>query len=231
MEAVASFAAAAPIHSPAFRVRRFWNWFPLGLAYAFLYMGRYNLTVAKNALGALMTNEDFGIIFAAGTAVYGVAFLVNGPLTDRIGGKRAMLIAAFGAAAANLAMGFYLQSVVSAGTVNGASLRAWFSLLYMANMYFQSFGAVSIVKVNAQWFHVRERGGFGGIFGTMIASGIFMAFTVNGWILDFAKAHNGGAASDALSAQWVFFVPAALLGLIALIEIAVLKDRPGLAGH
>jgi OPA family glycerol-3-phosphate transporter-like MFS transporter len=230
MEAAAPFAAAAPIHSPAFRVRRFWNWFPLGLAYAFLYMGRYNLTVAKNALGSLMTNEDFGLIFAAGTVVYGFAFLVNGPLTDRIGGKRAMLIAAFGAGAANLAMGIYLQSVVGAGTVNGASLRRWFSLLYAMNMYFQSFGAVSIVKVNAQWFHVRERGGFGGIFGTMIASGIFMAFTVNGWILDFAKGRAGGA-SDVLYAQWVFFVPAVLLGLIALIEVWLLKDRPGLAGH
>ncbi len=32
-----------------------------------------------------------------------------------------------------------------------------------ANMYFQSFGAVSIVKVNAAWFHVRERGMLGGV--------------------------------------------------------------------
>jgi hypothetical protein len=37
-----------------------------------------------------------------------------------------------------------------------------FSVLYAANMYFQSFGAVSIVKVNAHWFHVTERGGFSG---------------------------------------------------------------------
>ena len=56
--------------------------------------------------------------------------------------------------------------------MNNASLRFWFCVLYGANMYFQSFGAVAVVKVNAPWFHVRERGGFGGIFGTMIASGI-----------------------------------------------------------
>ena len=56
-----------PEHSKAFRTRRFLNWFPMGLTYAFLYMGRYNLTVSKNALGDLMTKEDFGIIFAAGT--------------------------------------------------------------------------------------------------------------------------------------------------------------------
>jgi len=33
-----------------------------GMTYAFLYMGRYNLAVAKNALGALMSNEEFGLI-------------------------------------------------------------------------------------------------------------------------------------------------------------------------
>jgi OPA family glycerol-3-phosphate transporter-like MFS transporter len=52
-----------PQHSTQFRIRRFLNWFPMGLTYAFLYMGRYNLTVSKNALGSLMTKEEFGIIF------------------------------------------------------------------------------------------------------------------------------------------------------------------------
>jgi len=68
--------------------RRFINWFPLGMTYAFLYMARYNLTVSKTALGSLMSNQDFGWIFGIGTGVYGVSFLVNGPLVDKIGGKR-----------------------------------------------------------------------------------------------------------------------------------------------
>ena len=63
--------------------RRFINWFPLGMTYAFLCMGRYNIIVAKNALGALMSKEDFGIIFAVGTLVYALSFLVNGPLVDK----------------------------------------------------------------------------------------------------------------------------------------------------
>ena len=57
------------------------------------------------------------------------------------------------------------------------------SLLYAANQYFQSFGALSVVKVNAPWFHVKERGVFGGVFGMMISSGYFLALTVGGWIL------------------------------------------------
>ena len=78
-------------HDRAFRIRRLMNWLPLGLVYSFLYMGRYNLTVSKNALGSMMSKEQFGVIFAAGTITYAFSFLVNGPITDKIGGKKAIL--------------------------------------------------------------------------------------------------------------------------------------------
>lgn len=215
-----------PLHSDAFRRRRFLNWFPLGLAYAFLYMGRYNLTVAKTALGDVMTKEDFGEIFAVGTLVYGLAFLLNGPLTDRIGGRIAMLMALFGSAVSNLALALYVGGLEAGGVTDGPQLRLVFTLVYAVNMYFQSFGAVAIVKVNSSWFHVRERGGFSGIFGTMISSGIFFAFTVNAWILE-ALGKDGGASAT----KWVFYAPSILLfGMFAL-ELFTLKDRPGQAGH
>ena len=216
-------------HSSAFRRRRFWNWFPLGLTYALLYMGRYNLTVAKTSLGELMTKEDFGIIFGTGTVVYALAFLLNGPLIDRIGGRKGILIGSFGSMLANAAMGLYLNHIVSSADATAAPLREVFMGLYAINMFFQSYGAVSIVKVNARWFHVTERGGFSGIFGTMISSGIFLAFTVNGWLLDLAEYVWGGTPP---SRAWIVFaVPAALLGLFFAIELLVLRDRPAQAGH
>jgi OPA family glycerol-3-phosphate transporter-like MFS transporter len=216
-------------HSAAFRRRRFLNWFPLGLTYALLYMGRYNLTVAKSSLSSkqqLMTNEDFGIIFGAGTLVYAFSFLLNGPIVDRIGGRLGVLITSSGTLVSNLAMGFYLKHAVESGTTDHVALRGVFSVLYAVNMYFQSFGAVSIVKVNAHWFHVSERGGFSGIFGTMIASGIFLAFTVNGWLLDWLGARFPGQPMT----HWVFFAPAVLLGLFFLIELSLLRDQPRDAG-
>lgn len=216
-------------HTSDFRLRRFLNWFPLGLTYALLYMGRYNLTVARSSLGQgtkLMTNEDFGVIFGAGTVTYALAFLLNGPIVDRIGGRKGMLIATTGSMVANVAMGGYLWHVMSSGLGADAPLTLVFSILYSVNMYFQSFGAVSIVKVNAHWFHVSERGGFSGIFGTMISSGIFLAFTVNGWLLDLAK----GIWKDQPS-QWVVFIaPALLLGLFAVVEFLLLRDSPAKAG-
>jgi len=49
-----------------------------------------------------MSKEEFGVIFAAGTWTYALSFLINGPLVDKIGGKRGIMIAALGSAFANL---------------------------------------------------------------------------------------------------------------------------------
>jgi len=121
-------------HTAEFKRRRLWNWLPLGLTYAFLYMGRYNLTVSKNAFGDLMSNADFGKIFGIGTIVYGFAFVINGPLTDKMGGRKAILVSAIGASLANFLMGL----VTYFGWTGNLVLT--FSVLYALNMYFQRFG-------------------------------------------------------------------------------------------
>ena len=148
-------------HGGWFLMRRFINWFPLGMTYSFLYMGRFNLTVAKNSLGELMSNADYGLVFGAGTVTYGLSFLINGPLVDRIGGKKGIMIAGLGASAANIILGI-LTYLALTGRLRIKLVTA-FSIAYAVNMYFQSYGAVSIVKVKAYWFHVRERGVFGAI--------------------------------------------------------------------
>jgi OPA family glycerol-3-phosphate transporter-like MFS transporter len=200
-------------HDRAFLRRRFWNWFPLGLTYAFLYMGRYNLSVSKTEFGDLISKAAFGEIFAWGSMVYGLAFLVNGPLTDRLGGRTTILIAAAGSAAANAAMGFVLQMHWT-----GTLVRT-FTVLYCLNMYFQSFGAVSIVKVNAAWFHLRERGTFGGIFGILISLGLYLAFD---W---------GGLIAKMFGPLWVFYAPALILVGFFAADWFVVQDLPSKAGH
>lgn len=213
-------------HTPAFRFRRLLNWFPLGLTYATLYMGRYNLTVAQGALGDLISKVAFGEIFAIGAVVYGFAFVINGPITDRWGGRRAMLIAAAGAAGANIAMGLAVKNSLMGGMGKETLLTA-LTWLYALNMYFQSFGAVAIVKVNAHWFHVRERGKFSGIFGIMIASGIFLAFDLNERILRALKGTGIGGTDP----NWnVFLIPGAILAIFWLVELVFLRNQPSEAG-
>src|SRR5277367_4276561 len=95
---------AAPTHSLPFRRRRFANWFPLGCTYACLYMGRYNFNVSKGAVGAAFhfDKAQMGLIATAGFWTYALSVLINGPLADRFGGRRAILVGTFGAFALNL---------------------------------------------------------------------------------------------------------------------------------
>ncbi len=216
-------------HSPEFKRRRVLNWLPLGLTYAFLYMGRYNLKISKFAFeemqdaagGALMGNADFGYIFTVGVWVYGSAFLLNGPLTDRYGGRKAILVGASGAAFANLLMGLASWSLLNAGPMHeeiAANFVLVFSVMYGLNMYFQSFGAVAIVKCNAPWFHVRERGVFGAIFGILISLGIYFAFDVG-----YKIVNNLGLIA-------VFLIPTALLTVMLVVDFFVVRNTPGEAG-
>ena len=226
-------------HSRWFMWRRFINWFPLGMTYSFLYMGRYNLVVVKNALGTTMSNEAFGWIFGAGTAVYAASFLVNGPLVDRIGGKKGIIIAAVGAALANVVLGVLTYLVLLHRLK--VNLVLAFSVVYALNMYFQSYGAVSIIKVKAYWFHVRERGVFGAIFGTLISFGVYFAFDWGQAIADMAKAGATGHLSwlhatilrlfalrdQSVDATWaVFFIPAAILLFWVVLDWRLIKDTP-----
>jgi OPA family glycerol-3-phosphate transporter-like MFS transporter len=226
-------------HGRWFMVRRFINWFPLGMTYSFLYMGRYNLAVSKNALGALMSKEDFGWIFAAGTVTYALSFLINGPLVDKIGGKKGIIIAALGASCANIILGVLTYLVV----MHQLKVRLVyaFSVIYALNMYFQSYGAVSIIKVKAYWFHVRERGVFGAIFGTLISFGVYFAFDWGQAIIDMTTTMPEGEMSwlhiliqrifalktQSVDATWaVFYIPAAILLFWALLDWWLIKDTP-----
>jgi OPA family glycerol-3-phosphate transporter-like MFS transporter len=206
-------------HSEAFKRRRFYNWFPLGMTYAFLYMGRYNVNEATSALKGHTTNADFGTIFFWGTLTYGFAFLLNGPLTDKLGGRFTILLSAAGSAVANVLMGAVVYAVLEHQWAPPGGLVATLSLLYAVNMYFQSFGAVSIVKVNAAWFHVRERGLLGGVFGILISLGVYFAYD---WSRMIAKA---------APTWWVFFVPAAILLAFVVLDFFVIRDHPSDAGH
>jgi OPA family glycerol-3-phosphate transporter-like MFS transporter len=230
-------------HPRKFMMRRFINWFPLGMTYAFLYMGRYNLNVSKTALGSLMAKEDFGVIFAAGTVTYAFSFLVNGPLVDKIGGRLGILIAAIGSALANIILGVLTYLVLT----NRLHVRlvVAFSVIYAVNMYFQSYGAVSIIKVKAHWFHVRERGVFGAIFGTLISFGVYFAFDWGQTIVDMTKGSaSAGPAwiqhaivtlfalkDGSANATWaVFYIPAIIMIFWAVLDFCLIRDTPEEAG-
>jgi sugar phosphate permease len=311
------------IQQPGFRTRRAQNWVSLGLLYAAYYMCRYNITIANPILRETFgwSKEQLGVILTAGFWVYAASVFFNGPIADRIGGKKAILFGGtfvilftvlFGLAPGFFGVpnelrklgalyeplkaqvwtqpsvlikrgaiykGDYAEHVsaedsltlmaqgvkaddvkeyarVSSSTLKAVPLNTYdkiqefhnllpanlqgadparvakleafgksatflltvFVALWIFNCYFQSFGALSIVKVNAAWFHVRERGVFGGIFGIMIQAGRLGIMAL------------GGVIVTLLSWEYVFFIPAIILLVIVIVGKFAIEDAPDKAG-
>ena len=211
-------ALERPRHSTKFRFRRAQNWLAMGSTYAAMYMARYNFPFANKALSDTYgwSRAQIGGIITTATLVYGISALFNGPLADRFGGRRAMLIGATGACFFNLAFGLaaYLGFL---GT--GAVMLGYLASIWTLNMYFQSYSALALIKVNSGWFHVSERGVFSAVFGSMIQSGraaVFALMTLG--------------AVVALPWQWKFFLPAIAVGIMTLITWRVVRDTPREAG-
>ncbi len=82
------------VHSPAFLSRRTQNWLVLGFTYAAMYMARYNFGFANKSLSDTYgwDKTQVGTIISTATLVYGISAMFNGPIADRLGGRRAMLI-------------------------------------------------------------------------------------------------------------------------------------------
>ena len=228
-----------PVITPEFRRQRIINWMSLGLLYAFFYMTRYNYTAVAPTLADLLgwKNTDLGIFETLMPLVYGLSVVLNGPFADRTGGKKAFLFGAVGVALMNFLFGMASFAVSSPAVWEGAGLArhvvtpaalkfglsggmilTLMAIVWGVNGYFQSFGALSIVKVNAQWFHVRERGTFAGIFGVLIRMGLLLAFQGVPLIL------------LVLPWQYAFWIPGACVLVLFVINYFFMYNSPKDAG-
>ncbi len=221
MTAIVPSVAPSPHYPPGFRVRRGWNWIILGLLYASYYTCRYNFRFATSGMIA-----EFGFsktqitdMLSAWAIAYGTGQLVNGLLTDRIGGKAAMLLGATGTVVMNLLFGFGSQ----VGTFST------FALIWLLNGWFQSFGAPGMVKINTAWFNRPERGTFAGIFGFMIQLGqviinnlapvMLAGFTVGAFVV--AKGEW----------RWLFRLPPLFTAAMAILLVLIPRESPEAAGY
>ena len=208
---------AKPVHEADFKKRRGLNWLILGLTYSTMYMGRYNLSFANKALSDNYgwDKTQIGAIITAALTIYGISALFNGPIADRIGGKKAMLIGSCGTVVFNILFGLggYF-GFLGKGTL----LLGYFATVWALNSYFQSYSALALIKVNSSWFHVRERGVFSAIFGSMIQGGRALIFILGGW------------AVTVLSWEYVFFIPAAIVAFMSFMTFIYVENSPMDAG-
>jgi OPA family glycerol-3-phosphate transporter-like MFS transporter len=206
-----------PSFPPGFRARRGLNWGFIGLLYTSFYMCRYNLSLANKAISDEFhySKEQMGWIITTVFIAYGVGQVINGLLADRFGGKRAMLIGATGTIVMNLLFG-------AASFVGNLGL---FIALRGIDGYFQAFGAPGMIKINAAWFAHTERGRFAGIFGFMINLGRFGIFKLGPALLA-GFVFLGMWHVPPLHWRWLFWVPAGVAVIAALIMAMVVKDIP-----
>lgn len=207
-----------PVHTQKFKNRRGLNWITLGLTYAAMYMARYNFGFANKELSDTFgfSKTEIGTIITVSTLVYGLSAIFNGPIADRWGGRRAMITGAVGACVFNFAFGMAAyMGFLGTGTV----LLMYLATAWTLNQYFQSYSALALIKVNAGWFHVSERGVFSAIFGSIIQSGrAFVYFLMTVPFVVF------------LPWQWKFFLPAMIVGVFAILTYFIVKDSPKEAG-
>jgi OPA family glycerol-3-phosphate transporter-like MFS transporter len=207
---------------PGFRARRGANWMSVGLLYTSFYMCRYNLSIANKAI-----SDDFnfdktqmGWIITANALAYAGGQIINGLLTDKIGGKKAMLIGAAGTILMNILF----------GAASFWGILGLFVAIWGLNGYVQSFGAPGMVKMNAAWFAKRERGTFAGIFGFMINLGRFFIFQLGPALLAgftvFGMMHVGP-----LHWRWLFWAPSIICAIAAVVMAIVVAETPEDAGY
>ncbi|MCD6310467.1 MAG: MFS transporter, partial [Candidatus Eremiobacteraeota bacterium] len=202
--------------SREFVSRRWLNIILVGGLYASYYMIRYNFPLANKdlcqAFGWSMT--DIGWVITGFFWVYAIGQLINGTITDRIGGRKAILLGAFISVGLNILIGgaeiLNLVSNHIGIILNTMSIVGAFWIL---NGYFQAFGASAMVKINTSWFRRDERGRYNGVFVLIIQVGRALILIGGGFLL-------------AMSWKMIFIIPALVTLGVAIACVIGLKNNP-----
>ena len=204
-------------HPPGFRRRRGLNWAFIGLLYTSFYMCRYNLPLAGGAIRSEFgfSRAQLGTIITTQLLAYACGQIINGLLTDRLGGKRAMLIGATGTIVMNILF----------GVASFWGLLSLFIVIRGIDGYLQAFGSPGMVKINAAWFRHTERGSFAGIFGFMINLGRFGINNLGAALLA-GFIFLGLIRIPPLHWRWLFWVPAGIALVIGTCMALIVKDTP-----
>jgi MFS transporter, OPA family, glycerol-3-phosphate transporter len=184
-------------------------------------MCRYNLSIANKSI-----SEEFhfdrgqmGQIITANMLAYAFGQIINGLLTDKLGGKRAMLIGAAGTVVMNLLF----------GVASFWGLLWLFVAIRGVDGYLQAFGAPGMVKINAAWFNRQERGRFAGIYGFMINLGRFGIFRLGPALLAGFTV-LGLVNVPPLHWKWLFWAPSLICVVVAIVAACTVKETPEEAG-
>ncbi len=187
----------------------------LVFGYAGYYLCRSDLSVAmpllidelgKRGMSADAAKIALGSVASFGVLLYGLGKFPSGWLADFLGGRRNFLLGMTGAVLFTILFG------LSGGI-------PMFTLAWMGNRVVQSMGWAGAVKITSRWFSFAS---YGSAMGFLSLSYLF-----------------GDAASREFMARlidagfgWrgIFFIAAATLAVLLLVNLLLLKDTPARLG-
>ena len=203
----------------AARLRR-WQGLTVGLmvlGYAGYYLCRSNLAVTLLSIAEDLTaqgetpsvavaKERLGWAVTLGTVGYAMGKFAAGSLVDLLGGRRNYLI---GMAGAVTCTGLFAL---------GGSIPV-FTLVWFGNRLIQSLGWPGMIKITSRWFSYTR---YGTVMGVISLSFLF------GDAL--ARAFMGRLIEAGLGWRGVFWVAAGVLGVLWIINFALIRESPGELG-
>lgn len=172
--------------------------------YVGYYMIRQNLSAALPLMKTAFnfSNSDLGLIGASSEIVYAIGKFLNGPLADKIGGKKIFLLGMAGGIIANLAFAF------------GSSIL-WFVVVWCVCRYFLSMGWGGVAKTMGAWYEPERNGTVMGWISINFQFGGVAATLFAGWLV------SQGQSWDKL-----FLYPAAIVTAVWIWSYFASKEEP-----
>lgn len=168
------------------------------------YMIRQNLSAAFPLMEKAFhfSNAELGMIAAWSEIVYAIGKFLNGPLADKIGGKKIFLLGMAGGILCNLVFAF------------GSSIL-WFVVVWCVCRYFLSMGWGGVAKTIGAWYEPERNGTVMGWISLSFQFGGVVATLFAGWLV------SQGQSWDKL-----FIYPALLVMLVWIWSYFASKEEP-----
>ncbi len=177
------------------------------ITYASFYLGRVNLSTAMPDLreNFHLSSQDVGLLGSGFFLSYALGQLISGHLGDRISPRKLVLCGMLLSTVMNFVFGFF----------------AVWSVMFLAwtiNGLFQSTGWAPILKVLSNWCSPEQKRKVAGIYATSYVAGNALTWILTGWLVAY---FNWRAA---------FWIPGAIMGILALVWYVTVRDTPQAAG-
>lgn len=180
------------------------TFFVMLFGYIGYYLCRVNLPNAFPLLSENfgLTNAELGLIITYSELTYSAGKFINGPLADKIGGKRFFLLGMLGAVVFNVLFTF------------GTTLTH-FIIIWCFARFFLSMGWGGLIKVIGNWYESKRYGTVMGLISINFQFGGVLAAMYSGLLLQMGSDWKG-----------LFLYPAATLFLIFIWSALASRESP-----